>query len=130
MFQKEVAERIVAKPGTKAYGRLSLLANWRADAQIAMTLPPDAFTPPPKVSSAVVHLNALPKPRFPANPKTLERVVATAFNQRRKMLRAALKTLSPAIEDHLKMVGNAPTARAETIPLEGFCALSRSLDAA
>ncbi|HKK86928.1 MAG TPA: 16S rRNA (adenine(1518)-N(6)/adenine(1519)-N(6))-dimethyltransferase RsmA, partial [Roseovarius sp.] len=74
MFQREVADRIVAQPGSKAYGRLAILAQWRADARIVMHLPPGAFTPPPKVSSAVVHLTALPKPRFPADPKILERV--------------------------------------------------------
>jgi 16S rRNA (adenine1518-N6/adenine1519-N6)-dimethyltransferase len=130
MFQREVAERIVAKPGSKAYGRLSLLANWRAEARIALSLPPEAFTPPPKVSSAVVHLTALPEPRFPAHPKTLERVVATAFNQRRKMLRAALKGLAPDIEDRLSAAGITPTDRAETVSLEAFCALARVMDAA
>lgn len=127
MFQKEVAERIVAQPGSKAYGRLALLAQWRADARIAMHLPPGAFTPPPKVSSAVVHLTALPEPRFPADPKVLERTVAAAFNQRRKMLRAALKGLAPDIEDRLVAAGLKPTDRAEQIPLEGFCALAREL---
>ncbi len=130
MFQREVAERIVAAPGSKAYGRLSLLAQWRTDARIAMTLPPEAFTPPPKVSSAVVHLTALPTPRYPAPAKLLERVIATAFNQRRKMLRAALKPLSTDIEAHLSSVGIPPTDRAETVPLEAFCALARSLDQA
>ncbi|ASP21653.1 ribosomal RNA small subunit methyltransferase A [Antarctobacter heliothermus] len=129
MFQKEVAERIVAEPGSKAYGRLALLAQWRCDARIALTLPPGAFTPPPKVSSAVVHLTALPAPRFEADAKVLERVVAAAFNQRRKMLRAALKGLSPQIEDHLAVAGIAPTERAERVPLEQFCALARSLAA-
>ncbi|MBW4984865.1 16S rRNA (adenine(1518)-N(6)/adenine(1519)-N(6))-dimethyltransferase RsmA [Mameliella sp. CS4] len=129
MFQKEVAERIVAEPGSKAYGRLALLAQWRCEARIALTLPPEAFTPPPKVSSAVVHLTALPAPRFEADAKVLERVVAAAFNQRRKMLRAALKGLSPQIEDHLAAAGIAPTERAERVPLEAFCALARSLAA-
>lgn len=128
MFQREVAERIVAQPGSKAYGRLAILAQWRTDARIAMQLPPGAFTPPPKVSSAVVHLAALSEPRFPANAKTLERVVAAAFNQRRKMLRAALKGLAPDIEDRLVAAGLKPTDRAEQIPLEGFCALARTLD--
>lgn len=127
MFQKEVAERIIAQPGSKAYGRLAVLAQWRCDAQIAMHLPPEAFTPPPKVSSAVVHLRALPAPRFEADPKVLERVVAAAFNQRRKMLRASLKGLSPEIEDHLNAVGIAPTERAERVSVEGFCALARQL---
>ena len=129
MFQREVAERIVARPGSKAYGRLALLAQWRCDAQIVMSLPPQAFTPPPKVASAVVHLTALSEPRYPADPKTLERIVAMAFNQRRKMLRAALKGLSPDIEDRLLAVGIAPTARAETVPLEAFCALARGFQA-
>jgi 16S rRNA (adenine1518-N6/adenine1519-N6)-dimethyltransferase len=125
MFQREVAERIVAQPGSKAYGRLALLAQWRAEARIALSLPPEAFTPPPKVSSAVVHLTALPEPRFEADAMVLERVVAMAFNQRRKMLRAALKSLAPDIEDRLLAAGLKPTDRAEQIPLEGFCALAR-----
>ncbi|NNE51376.1 MAG: 16S rRNA (adenine(1518)-N(6)/adenine(1519)-N(6))-dimethyltransferase RsmA [Sulfitobacter sp.] len=128
MFQREVAERIVAEPGSKAYGRLAILAQWRAEARIAMQLPPGAFTPPPKVSSAVVHLTALPQPRFPANPAILSRVVAAAFNQRRKMLRAALKGVSPHIEDLLVEAGLKPTDRAEQIPLEGFCALARAVE--
>jgi 16S rRNA (adenine1518-N6/adenine1519-N6)-dimethyltransferase len=127
MFQREVAERIVAKPGAKAYGRLALLAQWRADARIVLNLPPEAFTPPPKVSSAVVHLTALPEPRFPADPDVLNRVVAAAFNQRRKMLRSALKGTAPDIEDRLRAAGLKPTERAEQVPLEGFCALAREI---
>ncbi|QPO07729.1 dimethyladenosine transferase [Sulfitobacter pontiacus] len=127
MFQREVAERIVAKPGSKAYGRLALLAQWRADARIVLNLPPEAFTPPPKVSSAVVHLTALPEPRFPADPDVLNRVVAAAFNQRRKMLRSALKGTAPDIEDRLLAAGLKPTERAEQVPLEGFCALAREI---
>ncbi len=129
MFQKEVAERIVAQPGSKAYGRLAVLAQWRCEARIVLHLPPEAFTPPPKVSSAVVHLKALPKPKYDADPKMLERVVAAAFNQRRKMLRASLKGLSPVIEEHLNAVGIAPTERAERVSVEGFCALARQLSA-
>ena len=127
MFQREVAERIVAKPGSKAYGRLALLAGWRSDAHIVMDLSPQAFTPPPKVHSAVVHLTALPEPRFPADTKTLQMVVARAFGQRRKMLRASLKGLAPDIEDRLLASGIQPTDRAETVDLERFCALARSL---
>ncbi|WP_062563444.1 16S rRNA (adenine(1518)-N(6)/adenine(1519)-N(6))-dimethyltransferase RsmA [Paracoccus aminovorans] len=130
MFQKEVAERIVAKPGGKAYGRLAVLAQWRSDARIVMTLPPEAFVPAPKVHSSVVHLTALPEPRFPADAAVLNRVVAAGFNQRRKMLRASLKGLHPAIEDLLLAAGIAPTARAEEIGLEQFCALARGLAAA
>ena len=127
MFQREVAKRITAQPGSKAYGRLAILAQWRCTANIVLSLPPEAFTPPPKVSSAVVHLVALKEPKFPADAKTLERVVATAFNQRRKMLRSALKPLGGDIEDRLRAAGIAPTDRAENIPLEGFCALARTL---
>ncbi|WP_300055408.1 16S rRNA (adenine(1518)-N(6)/adenine(1519)-N(6))-dimethyltransferase RsmA [uncultured Roseobacter sp.] len=127
MFQREVAERIVAQPGSKAYGRLAILAQWRAEARIAMQLPPEAFTPPPKVSSSVVHLTALPEPRFPAEADVLSRVVAAAFNQRRKMLRAALKGIAPDIEDRLIAAGLKPTDRAEQISLEGFCALARAV---
>ena len=129
MFQKEVAERIVAAPGSKAYGRLALLAQWRADAHIALHLPPEAFTPPPKVSSAVVHLTALPKARFEADAAVLNRVVAAWFNQRRKMLRSALKGIAPDIEDRLITAGLKPTDRAEQVPLEGFCALARAVAA-
>ncbi len=127
MFQREVAERIVAQPGSKAYGRLAVLSQWRSDARIVLSLPPGAFTPPPKVSSAVVHIDALPTPRYEADPNVLQRVVAAAFNQRRKMLRAALKGQSPDIEDHLVSVGIKPTDRAEQVPIEAFCALARSL---
>jgi 16S rRNA (adenine1518-N6/adenine1519-N6)-dimethyltransferase len=127
MFQLEVAHRITATPGSKAYGRLAILAQWRADAHIVIQLPPSAFTPPPKVSSAVVHLTALPEPRFPADAKVLSRVVAAAFGQRRKMLRASLKGVAPDIEDRLIAAGIKPTERAEQVPLEGFCALARAV---
>jgi 16S rRNA (adenine1518-N6/adenine1519-N6)-dimethyltransferase len=125
MFQKEVAERIVAKPGGKAYGRLAILAQWRCDARIVMTLPPEAFTPPPKISSAVVHLTALPAPRYPADAAVLSRIVAAGFNQRRKMLRASLRGVAPSIEEKLTAAGILPTARAEEIGLEAFCRLAR-----
>jgi len=127
MFQKEVAERIVARPGSGAYGRLAILAQWRADARIVMTLPPEAFIPAPKVHSAVVHLTALPGPRFPADPTILSRVTQAGFGQRRKMLRASLRGLAPGIEALLESIGIPPTARAEEIPLEGFCAIARAL---
>lgn len=127
MFQKEVAARIVAQPGSKAYGRLAILAQWRCEARMVMELPPEAFTPPPKVRSAVVHLVALPEPRFPAPAEGLQKLTATAFQQRRKMLRASLKGLHPQIAALLERVGIDPTARAEEIGLEGFCALARAL---
>lgn len=130
MFQKEVAERIVAKPGSRAYGRLAILSQWRCDARMVMTLPPEAFTPPPKISSAVVHLTALDAPRFPADARTLSAVVKAAFGQRRKMLRASLKGFAPGIEDHLLAAGIKPTSRAEEVPIEGFAALARSIKSA
>jgi 16S rRNA (adenine1518-N6/adenine1519-N6)-dimethyltransferase len=130
MFQREVAERIVARPGSKAYGRLALMVQWRADARIVLSLPPEAFTPPPKVSSAVVHITRLDTPRYPADARVLEQVVAAAFNQRRKMLRAALRGLHPQIEALLTQAAIAPTARAEDVGLEKFCALARLLEAA
>ena len=127
MFQKEVAERIIAKPGTKAYGRLGILAQWKSTPSVVMELPPEAFTPPPKVRSAVVHLEALAEPRFPAPAGLLSSTVAMAFNQRRKMLRSSLKSAAPDIETALRDAGLEPTARAEEISLEGFCALARRL---
>ncbi len=127
MFQKEVAERIVAAPGSKAYGRLSILAQWRSDAKLAFEISSKAFTPPPKVTSAVVHLDALSAPRFPADQKTLSDIVAKAFNQRRKMLRSSLRSVSADIEDKLLIAGIQPTDRAETVSLEQFCALARLL---
>lgn len=127
MFQKEVAERITAKPGNKSYGRLALLAQWRTDAKIVMHLPPEAFVPPPKIHSAVVHLVALPGPRFSADPQILSQITAAAFNQRRKMLRASLRGLHSDIEELLEASDISPTARAEEIRLEQFCTLARLL---
>ncbi|MFN3970619.1 MAG: 16S rRNA (adenine(1518)-N(6)/adenine(1519)-N(6))-dimethyltransferase RsmA [Gemmobacter sp.] len=127
MFQKEVAERIVARPGSGAYGRLAILAQWRCEARIAMTLPPEAFTPAPKVHSAVVNLVALPAPRFAAEAGVLSRVTAAAFGQRRKMLRSSLRGLAPDIEARLEAIGVPSTARAEEVPVEGFCAIARAL---
>ena len=127
MFQKEVAERIVARPRTEHYGRLALLAQWRTDPKIVMTLPPEAFTPAPKVHSAVVHLTRLDQPRYPADEVLLGRVTTMAFGQRRKMLRSSLKGMRPDIEAKLLEVGIEPTARAEEIGLDRFCALSLAL---
>ncbi len=127
MFQKEVAERIIATPRSKAYGRLAILAQWKTDPKIVMELPPEAFTPAPKVYSSVVHFDALLEPRFPAPAGLFSSTVAMAFNQRRKMLRSSLKSASPEIETVLREAGLEPTARAEEISLEGFCALARRL---
>jgi 16S rRNA (adenine1518-N6/adenine1519-N6)-dimethyltransferase len=127
MFQKEVAERIVAAPGSKAYGRLAVLSQWRTDPRIVLTLPPEAFVPAPKVHSAVVHFACRPEPRYAADQAMLLRITAMAFNQRRKMLRSSLKGLAPAIEARLQAAGIDPTARAEEISLEKFCALAREM---
>ena len=130
MFQKEVAERIVAAPGSKAYGRLSILAQWRSEARIAFEIPPRAFTPAPKVTSAVVHLDALAAPRFPADARVLSEVVALAFGQRRKMLRASLRPLGPDVEALLAAAGIPATERAEQVSLDCFCRLARLVEVA
>ena len=130
MFQREVAERIVAQPGSKAYGRLAVLSQFRTEPRICFELPPQAFSPPPKVNSAVVHIKALPAPRFAAEQKLLSEVVARAFNQRRKMLRASLKGLVPEVQTVLESAGIDPQRRAETLSLEEFCKLSEVVRAA
>ena len=104
-----------------------MIVGWKANAKIVLALPPEAFSPPPKVHSAVVHMTALPEPRFPAPARLLSSTVAMAFNQRRKMLRSSLKSASKDIEMVLRNAGLEPTARAEEISLEGFCALARGL---
>ncbi len=128
MFQKEVAERLVAKPRSKAYGRLAIAAQWRCTIDLLFTLPPGAFVPPPKVESAVVRLVPRAAPLAPADPALLERVTAAAFGQRRKMLRQALKPLGG--EALCRAAGIAPTARAEELAVEQFAALARALAAA
>ncbi len=125
MFQKEVAQRIVATPGSKSYGRLSILTQWRAKARIVMEIPAAAFTPPPKVTSAVVQITRRDSPLFAADANTLQRLVATAFGQRRKMLRASLRGLNGDIENILVRAKIDPTARAEVLSIEDFCRLSR-----
>lgn len=125
MFQREVAQRIVAAPGDKAYGRLGVLANWRTDSRIVFDVPPHAFTPAPKVTSSIVHLKALETARFDANVKKLEQVTGKAFGQRRKMLRASLKGMLPDPVSMLTSLDIDPTRRAETLSLEEFCAISR-----
>lgn len=124
MFQKEVAQRIVAKPGDDAYGRLGVLAGWRTQARIVFDLPPQAFTPPPKVTSAVVHIVPREHP-LPVDGKKLARVTEAAFGQRRKMLRQSLKALGG--ERLLDAVGIDGTRRAETLSVEEFVALANAL---
>ncbi|MCH9807338.1 MAG: 16S rRNA (adenine(1518)-N(6)/adenine(1519)-N(6))-dimethyltransferase RsmA [Alphaproteobacteria bacterium] len=128
MFQKEVADRIVAQPGTKAYGRLSVLAQWRTIPQIALNLKPEAFTPPPKVSSAVVSFIPRPSPAPPASVTTLARVTAAAFGQRRKMLRQSLKSLTPMPELLLAKCNLDPTLRAENLTVQQFAELAAAFD--
>ena len=127
MFQKEVANRIVATPGSKAYGRLSVMSQWRCDTKIAFNVPATAFTPPPKVESALVHFEALKEPKFPAEVEVLEFVVSKAFNQRRKMLRGALKGYFQNVEEGLLSIGVLPTKRAEDITVQEYCAMSQIL---
>ena len=127
MFQKEVANRIVARPGSKAYGRLSVMSQWRCDTKIAFNVPATAFTPPPKVESALVHFEALKEPKFPAEVEVLEFVVSKAFNQRRKMLRGALKGYFQNVEEGLLNIGVLPTKRAEDITVQEYCAMSQIL---
>jgi len=125
MFQQEVAERIVAAPGNKAYGRLSVLAQWRGRVRIAMRVPATAFTPPPKVASAIIHF----EPTTPIDDRViladLEKVVERAFGQRRKMLRASLKSLDVSALDLLNAANIDPTLRAENVNVAGFVELAR-----
>ena len=125
MFQQEVAERIVARPDTSAYGRLAVLAQWRSEAKLAMKVHRSAFVPPPKVMSAVVHIVPKKAPEG-VRAATLEALTAAAFGQRRKMLRRSLQSLPGAIEA-LEAVGIDPARRAETLSVEEFVALARAM---
>ena len=124
MFQREVAQRIVATPGSDAYGRLGVLAGWRTQARIAFDVPPQAFTPPPKVTSSVVHLEPRAHP-LPTDVKKLGRVTEAAFGQRRKMLRQSVKSLGG--EALLERAGIDPTRRAETLSVEEFVRLTNTV---
>jgi 16S rRNA (adenine1518-N6/adenine1519-N6)-dimethyltransferase len=126
MFQREVAERIVAAPGGKAYGRLGVLAQWRTSPRILFDVDRRAFTPPPAVTSSVVELVPRDAPLAPAEPRALETVVAAAFGQRRKMLRASLKSLGRDPTAMIDAAGVLPTQRAEELSVEQFCALARA----
>lgn len=126
MFQREVAERIVAKPGSKTYGRLSVLTGWRAEAKILFDVSPSAFVPPPKVTSSLVRFMPRAEP-LACNSRLLQRVTEAAFGQRRKMLRQSLKSLGVDPQVLLGEAGINPTARAEEIPVAGFVALARAL---
>ncbi|MGH6859973.1 MAG: 16S rRNA (adenine(1518)-N(6)/adenine(1519)-N(6))-dimethyltransferase RsmA [Phyllobacterium sp.] len=124
MFQREVAERIVARPGSNAYGRLGVLAGWRTEAKITFDVPPQAFTPPPKVTSSVVHMVPRRTP-LACDAQTLGRVTQAAFGQRRKMLRQSIKSLGG--QALLDKVGIDATRRAETLSIEEFVALANAV---
>ena len=128
MFQKEVAERIVAAPGSKAYGRLAVIAQWRASTRIVMTLKPEAFTPPPKVASAVVELIPRPVGNPPASVGVLGRVTAAAFGQRRKMLRVSLRQIVENPEQLLAAAGLRAEERAENLSVAEFARLAYILE--
>jgi len=129
MFQKEVADRLTARPDTKAYGRLTVLAQWLCSVERLFNLPAAAFTPPPKVVSTMIRLVPRPEPLAPAGQDALERVTAAAFGQRRKMLRQSLKSLGQDTEALIAAAGVDPTPRAEQLTIEQFCALARALEA-
>ncbi len=128
MFQREVAERIVAKPDTEHYGRLSVLTQWRTTAKILFDVSRSAFVPPPKITSSVVRLEPLVEPVAPARLDILEKVTAAAFGQRRKMLRQSLKALAPDTEATIPHCGIDPTARAENLSVADFAALARAVE--
>jgi 16S rRNA (adenine1518-N6/adenine1519-N6)-dimethyltransferase len=128
MLQREVAERLIAVPRSKAYGRLSVLVQWVAEVRILFDVPARAFIPPPRVTSSVVAILPRTKPLSPARRPTLERVTAAGFGQRRKMLRTSLKPLGLALDRLLEQAGIAPTARAEELSVAEFCALARAAD--
>jgi len=128
MFQSEVAARLTAPAGTKAYGRLSVLTQWLCETEPLFHVNPKAFTPPPTVNSTVVRLIPRPRPLVPVKRETLERVTAAAFGQRRKMLRQSLRSLVNEAEALCRAVGVDPTARAETLSVEQFCALAKVLE--
>lgn len=128
MFQREVAERIVAAPGSKSYGRLSVLVQWRCDARIMFDVNAAAFVPPPKVTSSIVRIVPRATP-LPCERKVLERITQAAFGQRRKMLRQSLRALAADAVGLIARAGLDPTARAEDISVAGFVALAQALAA-
>jgi 16S rRNA (adenine1518-N6/adenine1519-N6)-dimethyltransferase len=130
MFQKEVADRLVARAGDSAYGRLAVATQWRTDPHRLFNVTRRAFTPAPKVDSTVVQITPRAQPLAPADPDALERVTAAAFGQRRKMLRQSLRSLPADAAALLDAAGIAPTRRAEELSVEEFCALARAYVAA
>jgi len=124
MLQKEVVERMVAEPGSKVYGRLSVMLQWRYHMDLLFVVPPEAFDPPPKVDSAIVRMIPVAKP-LPCDRETLEAVVQKAFSQRRKVIRNCLSGMFT--EEQIRAAGIDPTARPETVALEGYVALANLL---
>jgi len=128
MFQKELAERLIAQPGSKQYGRLSILTQWRSDPRIILRLSSKEFFPRPKVDSAVVQIKRLKEPRFPAKSPILTKLVSKAFNQRRKMLRTSLKNYIPNLTEALELANISPSNRAEDLSVEQYCNLANIID--
>jgi 16S rRNA (adenine1518-N6/adenine1519-N6)-dimethyltransferase len=128
MFQKEVAERVVAAPGTKAYGRLAVLAQWRTRPRLLFALKSEVFVPPPAVASAVVEFRPIERPQPECSVKTLAKLTAAAFGQRRKMLRQSLKSLVTNPEALLAATGLAPTLRGEVLSVSDFARLAYALE--
>lgn len=127
MVQKEMADRIVASPGTHNYGRLSVLLQWRTQAKVEMTVPPEVFVPPPKVQSSLLRLTPLAKPEDGFAARDLARATGAAFGNRRKMLRSSLASLGVETELLLSAAGLSPQLRAQDVPVSGYCAFARCL---
>jgi 16S rRNA (adenine1518-N6/adenine1519-N6)-dimethyltransferase len=128
MFQEEVAQRIIAAPDTSEYGRLSVVSQFLCECRYDFKLPPEAFSPPPKVHSAVITLTPRPEPLYPVSKAMLEKVVAAAFGQRRKMLRSALRQLGVPVEKLLERAGIDGTLRAEVLDVATFCRLTQAFE--
>jgi 16S rRNA (adenine1518-N6/adenine1519-N6)-dimethyltransferase len=128
MFQREVAGRIVAAPGSSAYGRLSVISQWRARCRVLFTVNPRAFTPPPKVTSAVVEITPVAEPADAPSLATLEKVTAAAFGQRRKMLRSSLRAVGGDVESLVRAAGIEPTLRAEQVPVEAYVRMAQFIE--
>ena len=128
MFQNEVANRLVALPRTKSYGRLSVMSQWRSNVKILFKVPATAFTPVPKIDSSVVQITPAKRPYFSANQAHLQALVKLAFGQRRKMLRQSLRSLDPDIKSILTNLGIDPQSRPEELSIEKFCQLATHLE--
>ena len=128
MFQKEVADRIISQPGTKSYGRLSIISQWRTKVKVLFTIKASSFIPAPKIDSSIVQFIPRQTPIYQANQKSLEDIVKKAFGQRRKMLRQSLKSVDKNIEGILTKVNIYPTSRPEELTIKNFCDIANALD--